>query len=98
MPSRLAATGRATPSCSLVEFRPTLAAVSYTVRIDKDCCISSGKCVSDAPDAFGFDDEELADVLPGTSELTDEKLIRLARQCPGRAILLTDADGNDVAF
>lgn len=66
------------------------------VRIDQDLCVSAGKCVADAPSAFGYDDDELATVLPGAAELTDERLIRIARQCPGRAIIVTDADGNIV--
>jgi len=73
--------------------------VSYSVRIDKDQCVSAGKCVADAPAVFVFDEDELAEVLPGAAAaLSDEQLVRLARQCPGRAILLTDSDGNDVSF
>ena len=70
----------------------------FTVRIDKDLCVSAGKCVADAPDAFSFDDDELAELVVGPIALTDEQLMRIARQCPGRAILLRDADGNDVSF
>ena len=72
--------------------------MGLSVRIEKDNCVSAGKCVADAPGAFGFDADELADVLPGVSTLTDEQLIRIARQCPGRAILLIDAEGNDISF
>ena len=72
--------------------------MGLSVRIEKDNCVSAGKCVADAPGGFGFDADELADVLPGVTTLTDEQLIRIARQCPGRAILLSDADGNDVSF
>ena len=68
----------------------------YSVRIEKDLCVSAGKCVGDAPTAFGYDADELAEVLPGASDLTDERLIRLARQCPGRAIVLLDANGTIV--
>lgn len=72
--------------------------MALSVRIEKDNCVSAGKCVADAPTAFAFDADELAEVLPGAAALTDEQLIRIARQCPGRAILLSDADGNDVSF
>ena len=68
------------------------------VHIDKDMCVSAGKCVADAPSAFGYDDDELGTVLPGAAELTEERLIRLARQCPGRAIILIDSDENTVSI
>lgn len=70
----------------------------YAVRINKDLCVSAGKCVADAPDVFTFDDDELAEVVTATPSLSDEQLVRIARQCPGRAILLCDGDGTDVAF
>jgi ferredoxin len=72
--------------------------MSYSVRIEKDLCVSAGKCVGDAPNAFGYDADELAEVLPGVSELSDESLVRLARQCPGRAIILTDERGGAIEF
>ena len=46
------------------------------VRIDTDECVSAGKCVADHPAAFGFDDEELAVVLAGASQLSDEELLQ----------------------
>ena len=75
----------------------SILAMSYTVRVEKDMCISAGKCVADAPSAFGFDEDELAEVLPGAVALDDEMLVRLARQCPSRAIILVGADGKDVS-
>ena len=73
--------------------------MSYAVRIDKDLCVSAGKCVADAPTVFIFDEDELAEVRPGAAAtLSKEQLVRLARQCPGRAIQLTDSEGNDVSF
>lgn len=72
--------------------------MALTVRIDKELCMSAGKCVADAPNAFGYDADELAEVLPGVAELSDDRLMRLARQCPGRAIILTDTSGSLVDF
>ena len=66
------------------------------VDVDKDCCISSGKCVGDEPAAFRFDDDELAEALPEASQLDDARLIRIARNCPGEAIHLFDAAGDAV--
>ncbi len=70
--------------------------MSLTVRIDRDACISGGKCVADAPQAFHFDDEQLAEVLPGAAELSDERLKKIARNCPGQAIVLVGDDGAEI--
>lgn len=56
------------------------------VRIDKAACVSGGRCVLAAPEAFGFDDDELGEVLPGANDLPLERLRRIAADCPGQAI------------
>ena len=58
--------------------------------------MSSGKCVADYPAAFDFDNEELA-TLRDPATLSDEDIIRVARNCPSRALLAFDADDNQVA-
>ena len=58
--------------------------------------MSSGKCVADFPAAFGFDDDELAQVLDEATGLPDDQLLRAARNCPSRAIMLFDEDGNQI--
>ncbi len=70
--------------------------MTYTIRIDQELCISSGKCVADAPGSFRFDDEELAEVIPGGEGIDSEGLLAVARNCPGRAITLVDDAGSDV--
>lgn len=70
--------------------------MSYRIEIDTDSCVSSGKCVADHPQAFGFDDDELAVVLPGAASLSDEVLLRAARRCPSGAIQLFDSSGEPV--
>jgi ferredoxin len=64
----------------------TVEAVGLRVEIDKDCCISSGRCVGDEPTAFGFDEDELAEALPGVDALDQRRLVDVARNCPGQAI------------
>lgn len=64
--------------------------------INVEDCMSSGKCVADYPSAFEFDDDELAVLTEGESGLTDEQRTRVARNCPSRAILLLDDDGNQI--
>jgi ferredoxin len=70
--------------------------MGYSVSIDRDACISSGNCVADSPDAFDFDDDDIAMVKEGVAQLLDERLVRVARNCPAGAIVLRDADGNEV--
>ena len=68
--------------------------MAYRVEIDQDECMSSGRCVADYPAAFAFDDDELATVLPTVGNLTDQQLLRAARNCPSRAINVYDSNGN----
>lgn len=67
-----------------------------TATVDKDVCISSGKCVADAPDAFVFDDDEIASAVEGHPGLSDSALVDLARTCPSGAIHVYDADGVEI--
>jgi ferredoxin len=66
--------------------------------IDHDRCVSSGACVLELPEAFGYQDgpEQLAIVLPGAADLTGEDLRDAVELCPVEAIRLLDDDGNDV--
>jgi ferredoxin len=48
--------------------------MSLVPDIDKSLCLSSGRCVADHPKAFTFDSDELAELLPGASDLPDETL------------------------
>ena len=71
--------------------------MGYSVSIDRDACISSGNCVADSPGAFDFDEDDIAVVKEdGAAELGDERLLRVARNCPAGAIILRDADGNEI--
>lgn len=71
-------------------------AMGYTVKIDPEVCISSGTCVADAPEAFGFNEDGVAEPGRGVAELSDERLLRIARNCPSGAILVYDEEGNEV--
>jgi len=66
--------------------------MAYRVTVDAEVCISSGKCVADAPDVFRFDEVEIAEVVPGADTPSDERLVQLARNCPSRAIQPFDGD------
>lgn len=68
----------------------------YRVRIDKQSCLSSGRCVATAPEAFGLDADHLGDVLPAAAELRRKALVAIARNCPGLAISLFDESGEEI--
>lgn len=70
--------------------------MTHRIVIDQDLCISSGRCVADAPALFGFDDDELAVVVGDADQLDQDRLIRVARSCPGQAISIVTADGDEV--
>ena len=68
----------------------------YTVVIDKQACQSSGNCVNEHPDAFGFDEDDLGAVLPAASRLPRERLLEVAARCPAIAIGIFDQSGGPV--
>jgi ferredoxin len=70
--------------------------VGYSVSIDRDACISSGNCVADSPGAFDFDDDDIAVVTAGVAEVADDRLLRVARNCPAGAIVLRDPAGSEI--
>ena len=67
------------------------------VRIEQDDCVSTGRCVADAPQVFRFDSDELSEVTPGhEGDLDEAEAVRIARNCPNRAIVVERADGTVV--
>ena len=65
--------------------------MSYRVGVEVEMCISSGRCVAERPDAFRFDDDEVAEVVPGAPVLPDQVQRDLVRACPSGALQLFDA-------
>jgi len=70
--------------------------LAVKVVIDKQTCQSSGNCVHDDPEAFGFDDDELGDVLAAAAGRAIDGLIQIAARCPAMAIAILDAAGNEI--
>jgi ferredoxin len=70
--------------------------MAYRVRIDSEACIGSETCVTDAPQAFQLNEDGVAELQPGVSDLADQVLVRLARNCPSAAIVLYDEGGQEV--
>lgn len=66
--------------------------MTYRIEVDGEICMSSGRCVAEDPERFRFDDEEVAETVPGAPPLPDDSALRLARSCPSGALLVFDAD------
>ena len=66
--------------------------MTIRAEVDEDLCLSSGKCVADAPDAFQFDADEIAHSVDGGRAVDSARLAAIARNCPAGAIRLYDGD------
>jgi ferredoxin len=62
--------------------------VSLRAQVDEDSCISSGRCVAEAPGRFEFSEEQIAHAVDGAQELGEAALLMIARACPAGAIML----------
>ena len=69
--------------------------MTYRISVDKEACMSSGKCVAEAPEVFRFDDDELSEMVPGATQPSDEKIVDLARACPSGALVVHDVDSGE---
>jgi len=64
------------------------------LRVNQDDCVSTGRCIADAPHVFHFDADELSEVIDGRAAVLDEATaVRIARNCPNRAIEVERDDG-----
>jgi ferredoxin len=66
------------------------------VRVDRNGCLSSGRCVAAAPAIFAFDDDRLAHAPEGETALTRDEALAIARRCPALAIDVLDDDGEPI--
>ena len=48
------------------------------VRIDQDECVSTGRCLADAPTVFRFDEDELGEVIAGHETDLEETVAALS--------------------
>jgi ferredoxin len=66
--------------------------VEYSFEVDKDVCMSSGRCVLDEPDAFRFDADQLAEPTRAATVLPEDRMLAVVRACPSGAIRLCRGD------
>jgi len=65
------------------------------IEIDRTLCFGFGDCVDTAPGVFALDDEEKAVVLDPDAEDLDF-ILEAAQNCPVDAIIITDAQGQQL--
>jgi ferredoxin len=65
--------------------------MTWRVTVATGVCISSGMCLSTAPDQFRFDESQRSRPVRALAE-PDDQIRDAAIFCPVEAILLTDAD------
>ena len=63
----------------------------YKLKILRAECISAGTCVADAPNTFGFDDEDKAIILDPRGD-SDDAILCAAQGCPTDAIIVIDEE------
>jgi ferredoxin len=65
------------------------------IEVDRQLCYGFGDCVDTAPAVFALDDEDVSVVIdPDGAPLDD--VVEAAQNCPVDAIILTDADGEQI--
>jgi ferredoxin len=65
------------------------------IYVDRDLCIGAAPCVTIAPGVFQLDEENKAYIVDANA--ADAETILLAAQsCPVQAIILHDAEGNQI--
>lgn len=63
----------------------------YKIEVDRDTCIGDQLCVSEAPNTFDMDDEDIA-VITNPEGDDDETILNAAKGCPVDAIILYDTE------
>jgi cytochrome P450/ferredoxin len=64
--------------------------LSQSPKVDRDSCMSSGRCVTEEPTAFRFGADDLAEPTPAAATLPASRLRQIAFQCPAGAIHVGD--------
>ena len=67
-----------------------------SVFVNPSRCIGAATCLAMAPKAFDLTKDGVAEVLPGFLECSDDELIRAAKGCPSKAIVLLGQDNKEI--
>lgn len=67
----------------------------YRIRVDRELCIGAASCIALAPEIFELDSEGIA-IITDPDGSTVEAMMEAAKSCPTNAIIVEDADGNQI--
>lgn len=67
----------------------------YRIKVDRELCIGAASCVALAPEIFELDSEGIAIITDPDGSLY-EAMMEAAKSCPTNAIIVEDAEGNQV--
>jgi ferredoxin len=65
------------------------------VRIDRTLCVGFGECVTEAPEAFVLDGEDVV-VFMNPEQVERERLVRACDACPVDALTVWDETGRQI--
>lgn len=65
------------------------------IKVDTIKCISAAVCLIQAPNTFDLDDEQIAYVKDGNLDEL-KSILKAAKACPTKAIIIEDQNGNVV--
>ena len=66
------------------------------VQIDRSLCVGFGDCVSEAPEAFRLDGEDVAVFGEDPAGVERERLVKACDVCPVDALTVWDAEGRQL--
>lgn len=69
---------------------------ALAVHIDRSLCVGFGDCVTEAPDAFQLDDDDIAVFGERPEMVGRERLLRACEACPVDAISVWEASGEQL--
>ena len=66
------------------------------IHIDRGLCVGFGDCVSEAPEGFRLDDEDIAVFGEHPESVECERLLRACETCPVDALTVWDGEGKQL--
>ena len=67
-----------------------------TIRIDRTLCIATSNCMNVAPEVFEYDDENICAFKTDVGAIERERLIEACEGCPVNALIVTEAEGQQL--
>ena len=67
-----------------------------TVRIDRGTCIATENCMEIAPEVLELDDTGICAFKQDPPDVDRERLLEACRVCPVDALIVLDAEGNQI--